>query len=33
MKETPETENELIENVPDLEIPTNLKVISRPCLN
>ncbi|XP_024634174.1 uncharacterized protein [Medicago truncatula] len=25
MKETPQTENELIENAPDLEIPTNLK--------
>ena len=30
-KQTPKTEHELVENVPDLEIPTNSKVISKPC--
>jgi len=30
-KQTPETEHELFENVPGLEIPTNPEVIYRPC--
>jgi len=31
MKQTPETEHELVESVPDIEIPTNSEVICRPC--